>query len=304
MKSKFLFVFLDGVGLGSDEEDLNPFVVARTPNLSALVGGQLTCSLANKRSSKILFSPLDATLGFAGLPQSATGQTALVTGINAAKIMSGHYGPWPGPTLKSLLDQGTLFSEAQGLQGGGILGNAYPPQYFRALQDRRLRVNVPVYALLASGGELATIEQLSDRQAVSSDLTREELRKTNPKLAPLSPKEAGNDLGKIARGRAFTFFDFWISDRVGHRGNLQDAVKVVEKIDGFLGGVLEVLDQNITLIICSDHGNLEEMKIGLHTRNPVPLVVFGPEANRFKSATTITDVPLSICKAWDVHHTG
>ena len=36
---KFLFIFIDGVGLGSDNPLVNPFVRASTPHLDALLGG-------------------------------------------------------------------------------------------------------------------------------------------------------------------------------------------------------------------------------------------------------------------------
>ena len=298
MGSKFLLLFLDGVGIGPDHEEANPFVLARTPYLTNLIGGKLTGTLLERRCQRVLFARLDATLGFDGLPQSATGQTSLIAGINGAEVMSGHYGPWPGPTLKSALDKGTLFSRANCFRGGANLANAYPPSYFKALERRRFRVNVPVYAALASGGKLASINELVDREAVRGDITREALRKTVPNLNPLSPGEAGNDLAKMSRKHTFTFFDFWMTDRVGHRGSFQEALDIVEKVDKVIGGVLEELGPNTTLIISSDHGNIEEMNTSLHTRNPVPLIVYGPEAERFRNAKTLTDVPKIIYKVW------
>ena len=44
------------------------------------------------------------------------GQTTLLTGLNGAEIMRGHYGPWPGPTLKRTLDEGTLFFGSCGVR--------------------------------------------------------------------------------------------------------------------------------------------------------------------------------------------
>ena len=85
----FLFLFLDGVGLGSDNPKVNPFVAARTPFMEGFLGGKLTASLAERLEPEFTFKHLDARLGFEGLPQSATGQTALLTGKNGAEIMAG-----------------------------------------------------------------------------------------------------------------------------------------------------------------------------------------------------------------------
>ena len=106
-----LFLFLDGVGLGDNNPETNPFAKAKTPFLEKLLGGKLTTDLDPISTKTLLFKGIDAKLDHNGLPQSATGQTALLTGKNAAAIMKGHYGPWPGPTLKKELDKGTLFSD-------------------------------------------------------------------------------------------------------------------------------------------------------------------------------------------------
>jgi phosphopentomutase len=59
---------------------------------------------------------------------------------------------------------------------------------------------------------------------------------------------------------------------------------VLEKFDGFLVGILEGIDSgNTLLIITSDHGNLEDISIKTHTRNPVPLILYGHLRQRFLS---------------------
>ena len=85
-----LLVFVDGVGIGPDDEDLNPFVRACArgliPTLQGLMGGTpatLTQPRADSPGASVF--PLDATLGVEGVPQSGTGQAALLTGVNAAK---------------------------------------------------------------------------------------------------------------------------------------------------------------------------------------------------------------------------
>ncbi len=74
-------------------------------------------------------------------------------------------------------------------------------------------------------------------------------------------------------------------DMVGHTGNLEAAIKAVEKIDNCVGRIVEAVNaQNGVLLITADHGNCEQMidyKTGephtAHTTNPVPLILVGLE---------------------------
>jgi 2,3-bisphosphoglycerate-independent phosphoglycerate mutase len=282
-----LLLFLDGVGLGSPDPSVNPFAAARAPSLAALLGGPLTAERSPLAREGVLFSPLDAGLGVEGLPQSATGQTALLTGRNAALLMGRHYGPWPGPTLKRMLDKSSLFLEVARAGGRAGLVNAFLPGYLRALEARtgrnRLRVNVPVYATLAAGLELRTAADYAAGRAVSADLDGSALG------APKPLGEAGAALGRLAQGFEFAFFDFWLPDTAGHRWELGAAVALVEKLDAFLGGLLGALGET-TLVVTSDHGNLEDKRTRSHTRNPVPLLAFGPQAAAFSGARDLTDL--------------
>jgi len=53
----------------------------------------------------------------------------------------------------------------------------------------------------------------------------------------------------------------------------------VTQIDPALVGVLEEADLGQThVLVCSDHGNLEDLSVRTHTRNPVPTLIWGPLA--------------------------
>jgi len=82
-----IWLALDGVGHPADAPERSPWNT-RLPTLRPFVDAGLA---------------LDATLGAAGLPQSATGQTCWLTGQDGVAAMHGHFGPQPGPTLRRLL---------------------------------------------------------------------------------------------------------------------------------------------------------------------------------------------------------
>ncbi len=274
---------MDGVGLGTSEPTVNPFAAAQTPFLSSLLGGPLTAERTLVDQPNLQFRPLSATLSQDGLPQSATGQTTLLTGLNGAELMGRHYGPWPGPTLKRVLEQGTIFSEVVATGGSVVLANAFPPGYFRALETGKQKVNVPVYAAQRAGVGLLTQADYDAGNAVSADLDGQYLG------APQSLAEAGARLARLAGEADLTFFDFWLSDTAGHRWTFAEAVKLVEKLDGFLAGVISALGDT-TLLLTSDHGNLEDKSTRSHTRNPVPLLAVGPHADVLRGATSLLEV--------------
>ncbi len=248
-----------------------------------MLGGPLTAERAVIDTPNLQFRHLSATLSHEGLPQSATGQTTLLTGLNGAALMGRHYGPWPGPTLKRALDKGTLFSEAVAAEGRAALANAFPPGYFRALEAGKQKVNVPVYAAQQAGVKLLTQTDYDAGNAVSADLDGGYLGEPQPL------GEAGARLARLAADSDLTFFDFWLSDTAGHRWTFAEAVKLTEKLDGFLAGVVPALGK-VTLVVTSDHGNLEDKATKRHTYNPVPLLVIGPHAEGFAKAESLLDV--------------
>jgi 2,3-bisphosphoglycerate-independent phosphoglycerate mutase len=85
-RKRVILLFLDGVGLGEDDPahqpagggDAYPGCAHAAGGASASRGGDGALSTA---SAELI--PTDATLGIPGRPQSATGQAAIVTGINA-----------------------------------------------------------------------------------------------------------------------------------------------------------------------------------------------------------------------------
>ncbi len=72
---RVLFIFLDGIGLGADNPEINPFARVEMPFLQSLLGGQkMLATSAPHDGERATLLPLDAALGVDGLPQSATGQ--------------------------------------------------------------------------------------------------------------------------------------------------------------------------------------------------------------------------------------
>jgi 2,3-bisphosphoglycerate-independent phosphoglycerate mutase len=295
-------LFLDGVGLGANDARSNPFAVAHTPNLTAVAGGRLLAGLAPRKEAQRTVRPLDATFGHPGLPQSATGQAALLSGEDAVALMEGPYGPWPGPRLQGLLARNSLFRDAWQLAGraGALLANAYPESYQAALADpqgrhRRVRAPASVVAARAAGFPLCGVPAWVQGEAVAPDLQGG----VGPLVGlPPSPEREGGRFAALAGDHLFTYLDVWITDSVGHQGELGSATALLERIDRFLGALLAALPARVTLVICADHGNFEDASGRRHTRSPVPLIAYGPCASAFQEGVDLRAVAVGVRRAW------
>jgi bisphosphoglycerate-independent phosphoglycerate mutase (AlkP superfamily) len=67
-------------------------------------------------------------------------------------------------------------------------------------------------------------------------------------------------------------------------------------MDEFLFTLLDEVDsKKMTLVICSDHGNLEDLSVKTHTLNPALTITAGKAAKEIsKSVTDITQVKKAI----------
>ena len=300
----FLFLFMDGVGLGENTPENNPLAAANMPNLSRLLdGSKLLAQNAPLETERATLLELDPNLGVSGLPQSATGQATLLTGKNIPELVGEHYGPKPNPAVRELLAQDSLFSTLKQRGYSASLINAYPDRYFEAIQSgKRLYSAIP-QSVVNAGIALKTKEDLYAGKALSADFTGEGWRSfLNDERTPIrSLPEAGKKLAELAQSQDLAFFEYWPSDYAGHRQDKAEAVTLLENFDQMLGGLLENWDDDEGLIlITSDHGNLEDLNTRRHTDNPVPgLVIGSPEKRQIfcqGSPTTLADVTPAILR--------
>lgn len=287
---RILLIFVDGLGLGDNDPAINPVVRADTPVLRALAGGPLA-GRSPRRTATAVLRPLDAGLGVSGLPQSATGQTALLTGQNAPAHIGRHLAAYPTPSLAALLASHGIMGVLRRRGIGVALANAYTPAYFEAVAARRLRYGAITLHALQSGVPLRTVEDLRAGRAVYQDLTNSRAQELGAQVPVIAPEDAGRNLAAVARGHTFTIFEFFQTDLAGHR-RIDGAVEVIERLDRFLGGVLAHVGLEETLVILtSDHGNVEDSRTRAHTLNPVPALLVGAERDRVSNRLrAITDV--------------
>lgn len=284
-----VLVFVDGVGLSAAVPG-NPLLDHPTPALDALLGGSLTLE-RRTRGDRVVLLGIDANLGVAGLPQSATGQTTLFTGINAAEFMGRHVAAFPGPRLRGLIEGSGLLKRVRAKGRRVTFANAFSSGYFEQIEKRRRRPSVTVIATWSAELELRTLDDLANRRALSWDLERDYIALAMEREVPrIEAHQAGADLARLSAEHELTVFETFLPDLAGHRRFSIDAADVVRRLDDLLGGLLEELPAHVTLVLTSDHGNFEELEHKRHTRNLVPLLAVGPRARLFREAESLADV--------------
>lgn len=294
------FVLVDGVGVGSRDPGRNP--LARRPTLlSHFDDGSGVDLPAGGR-----LGIADATLGIAGRPQSATGHTTLLTGINAAGRLGHHLLGFPNQALRRLLASQNLFLDLSERGLRGAYANAYRCAYLDALdlphahpsrpepplpvKASRIRPSASTAALQAAGGPFLTFDHLRRGEALYHDLTNEQPRGVGCEVPSRSPVEAAEIFLEMGRQVDFLMFEYFRTDEAGHLRDFDLADRALSDLDEFLRAVIRGLREGDGLLVTSDHGNLEDLSIRQHTLADVPVLGFGRAAAVAPSIRSLLDV--------------
>ncbi|MEZ4868468.1 MAG: alkaline phosphatase family protein [Caldilineaceae bacterium] len=284
---RVIFLFLDGVGLGDENPTVNPLAADCYPTLARLLAGhQPVAGTGRLSTAEAELIPVDANLGIPGRPQSATGQTAILTGVNAPEQLGEHYGPRPDARVRAILGTDNLFLRLRRAGLSAFFCNAYPQGYFDVVnRGKRLLSAIP-YAATVSGQALLNHADLQAGQALAADFTNQSWRDHlgYADTPVYTPEAAGRKLWQLAESHHFLFFEHWESDLLGHRSQLDAAIANFQRFDGVLAGLVAAADLDETLIIVgSDHGNVEDCSHGKHTENPAFGLLLGAERQHWAS---------------------
>ncbi len=295
---RFLLLFVDGVGL-APESPSNPLSTVAMPALSAALGGSLTIERIGASGGERLLAALDAALGVPGLPQSATGQTALFTGINAPAHLGRHVAAFPGPRLRALLEEHSVLKRAA-LAGRAVtFANPFSPRYFAEVEAGRRRHSATTLAALAAGIRMRDLADLAAGRACTWDVRRDLFRHFAPEVEPIAAEEAGRQLAALAGAHELTLWETFVTDLAGHGRRGFTAEDALGRLDGLLAGLLAARPHDLTILLTSDHGNLEDSTHGSHTANPVPLLALGPAIHHFAHLSRIDQLAPALLSALD-----
>lgn len=280
-----LLFFIDGLGIGTRGRH-NPFDG---------LDGAAPLAIFQDEPAEIpfdgLLAPTDACLGVEGRPQSASGQTTILTGVNAPAAIGYHKQGFPNQALLDIIREHSIFLQ---LKRAGVEGITFANTYTQRFFESRPRwISATTAAVEAAGLRFNVVSDLRSGRAVYQDFTNAMLIERGEAVDLRSPEEAGEVLAKIVAANRFTLYEYFITDRIGHAQDHEASRRVLPMLAGFIRSLLAKLDLNgTTIILTSDHGNIEDLSVRNHTLNPVPTIVWGAErhriANRINSLADIT----------------
>jgi len=286
--SRLLLFFIDGLGIGTRGPH-NPFdgLVDTAP-----------LALFSNETPEIPFGGLlirtDACLGVAGRPQSASGQTTILTGINAPKIVGAHKQGFPNQPLLDIIREHSIFLQ---LRNKGIesitFANTYTSKFF---ESRPRWISATTAAVEAAGLRFNLVDDLRAGRAVYHDFTNAMLIERGEDVKLRTPDEAGHVLAEIVRQHRFTLYEFFITDKLGHAQDYDQARRLLPLLARFIRTLLGKLDlSTTTVMLTSDHGNIEDLSARNHTLNPVPTIVWGRNRRQIAGrVATLADITPAI----------
>ena len=202
--------------------------------------------------------------------------------------MNGHMPGFPGPTLRQVILQENLFSRMLEKGFEVTFANAYVQHSLQQLAKRGLR-SVTTVMTEVSIGWVKNLHDLLAGKAVYHDLTGKTIS-NRFSFNKISPLHAAENLAKIAQENDFTLFEYFLTDRAGHKQDSSFLSETLSEFSEFFCFLVELAANEISIILTSDHGNCEDLTTRQHTTNPVPFFLHGLPQPATGSVTSIQDV--------------
>lgn len=277
-----LLIFIDGLGIGPRGAH-NPLAQLGAEAAPLAVFADEEPELPHDG----LLVRTDARLGVAGRPQSASGQTTILTGVNAPAALGYHKQGFPNEALRAIIRAHSIFLQ---LERAGIwpnvFANAYTPRFFN---ERPRWVSATTVAVEAANMRFNQLDDLRAGRAVYQDFTNGLLIDAGMDIEPRTAAEAADVLVDVAHKHRFTLYEYFITDRVGHAQDMDAALIVLTNLALFIRTVLARIDlTRTTVMLTSDHGNVEDLSSRNHTLNFVPTLAWG--VGRAAVQTSVRDL--------------
>ncbi|MFN2497554.1 MAG: alkaline phosphatase family protein [Pyrinomonadaceae bacterium] len=282
--ASILLFFIDGLGIGTRGPQ-NP--------LDGLSDAEPLAVFSNEQATTIhngIVVPTDARLGTEGRPQSASGQTTILTGVNVPTLLGYHKQGFPNAAMLEILRERSIFLQLARADVGPItFANTYTQRFF----DERPRwVSATTAAMEAAAMPFRKVADLKAGRAVFHDFTNQLLIERGEDVELRSAEKAAEVLASLVGEHKFTLYEYFITDKIGHLQDMQMARTTLQNLARLIRELLVRVDLNRTsLILTSDHGNIEDLSSRNHTLNMVPTIVWGRDQNRISSRiTTLADI--------------
>lgn len=290
-ETRVLLIFIDGLGI-ANRIAANPLSVV--PEVDPLAHFR-------DEPSVIFYDGVrkdtDPRLGVDGRPQSASGQTTILTGVNAPKTLGYHKQGFPNQALRDVIAEHSVFLQLKriGIEST-LFANAYTPRFFEAVPRWK---SASTCAVEAAEIQFLKLPDLLGGHAVYHDFTNRFVRNQGYDAPLLTPEEAAANLASIAARHRFTMYEHFITDKIGHDQDFEKAQVHLPMLAAFVRETVRLCDlEKTTVILTSDHGNVEDLTVRNHTLNDVPTIIWGRKnadaASEISDLTHITPMVLKL----------
>jgi len=284
-----ILIFLDGVGIGNNNSNFNPCLHSKyqifSPHKNLPYNGKKYA--------------LDAQLNVNGFPQSATGQTAIYTGKNSAKLIDKHLFGFPNEELKELLATNSIFKKLISLKYKCKFLNAFRPVFFTSPElFKNIRLSTTSEMNRSVDLPFCTLEDIKSKQALYHDFTNSEIIDKGFQIPRFNAEIASSILVEQSTKYDLILYEYFLTDKAGHSKDMKYAIQEVNKVESLIYNVASKI-QNIdtSLVVCSDHGNIEDIRTKSHTLNPAFFAVWTHSMKKsMKSLMDISPLVLELVK--------
>lgn len=290
-------LFTDGVGVGLRDARVNPLAAGEYLLSQFADGSGTTLPRSGARHD------VDTTFGVPGRPQSASNQTAIFTARPAPQLIGKHVLGYPNTELRALLSAHSIVRGITAAGHSATFANSYPVAYLDALglkrrpgtpgditipprYARKLKASASTLAMAAAEIELRTIDDAKKDEGLTHDIDGSTASRRQLALPARTPEAAAKIFWSLAAD--FTLFEHYLADEAGHEQNHDAATRAISTFDAFARAVIEQQPADAQVLICSDHGNVEDLSIRSHTLNQVAVLSFG--AGVLPPMQTVADV--------------
>ena len=233
-KGKVLFIFIDGLGIGYPDPERNPLARMKAGILKSFSG---SIPILPKGGIPLRNDP---GMGIPGLPQSATGQAALFTGINTAEVLGRHLSGFPNTALREIIGEQSLLEKTGAMGLRAAFANTYTESYLGKINPGQNEGNqgnpsdsrswsgpgkksVTTVMNEAAGLRFRTEADMLEKNGLHMDFSNRFLRSRGFDIPLRTPREAAEILVSFARNFDLCLYEFFFSDLVGHRGSMDEA---------------------------------------------------------------------------------
>ena len=312
---KSILFFVDGVGIG-ERNNNNPLYKYKNLSLGYFKDQFYTVSEGCKSilkvsDNKVVFS-VDPVMGVEGIPQSATGQTSIFSGVNAQKLAGKHLSGFPNRFLRKILNKDNilLFFKNKGLnvsfinvfnKYSSILsssniylnedGTFYPESFNK--YTKMISVTTTLGIILKQ--RFYDLNDLKNERSIYQDFSNRSLKQKIGSIPFFSPQKAANILFNLLDIHDIILYEYFQTDITGHKKNNNEKI-ISEELDNFIKTLENLIlnaNEEINLFIFSDHGNFEDLSVKTHTFNNIPFIHFS------NNKIEINKVPAKISDIYD-----